>query len=124
MKPISPAFALGVGNAGGDLHPFVVIVSYIDTAAHNILDGGTHPLLIVEGFASWGGSYRLQARRFLWLWGRCIENEEWWKLRHWNHIKERGTTTLEAKSAWLVNVILSKHADAMDALPEPNLPTN
>lgn len=51
---------------------------------------------------------------------RIIENEQWWKLRHWNHIKERGTTTLEAKSAWLVNVILSKHADAMDALPEPN----
>ncbi len=51
---------------------------------------------------------------------RCIVNEEWWKLRHWDHIKERGTTTLEAKSAWLVNVILSKHADAMDALPEPN----
>ena len=51
---------------------------------------------------------------------RCIENEEWWKLRHWNHIKERGTTTLEAKSAWLINVVMSKHADFMDALPEPN----
>lgn len=51
---------------------------------------------------------------------RVIEAEEWWKLRHWNHIKERGTTTLEAKSAWLVNVIMAKHADFMDALPEPN----
>ena len=51
---------------------------------------------------------------------RVIENEEWWKLRHWNHIKERGTTMLEAKSSWLVNVLMSKHADAMDALPEPN----
>lgn len=51
---------------------------------------------------------------------RVIENEEWWKLRHWNHIKERGTTPLEAKSAWLINVLMSKHADAMDALPEPN----
>ena len=51
---------------------------------------------------------------------RVIENEEWWKMRHWSQIKERGTTTLEAKSAWLVNVILSKHADAMDATPEPN----
>ena len=48
---------------------------------------------------------------------RVIENEEWWKMRHWSQIKERGTTTLEAKSAWLVNVILSKHADAMDATP-------
>jgi hypothetical protein len=52
---------------------------------------------------------------------RVIENEEWWKLRHWQHIKERGTTTLEAKSSWLINVLMSKHADAMDALPEPNL---
>ena len=51
---------------------------------------------------------------------RCIENEEWWKLRHWEHIKERGTTTLKTKSAWLLNSILGKHADAMDALPEPN----
>jgi hypothetical protein len=51
---------------------------------------------------------------------RVIENEEWWKMRHWNWIKEKGTTSLKTKSAWLVNVILSKHADAMDATPEPN----
>lgn len=51
---------------------------------------------------------------------RTVENEEWWKLRHWKLIKERGTTTLDAKSAWLVNVIMSKHADFMDAMPEPN----
>ena len=51
---------------------------------------------------------------------RVIEDEEWWKLRHWNFIPERGTTQLKTKSAWLINVILSKHADAMDAFPEPN----
>ena len=51
---------------------------------------------------------------------RIIENDQWWKQRHWNYIKERGTTNLKTKSAWLVNVILSKHADAMDATPEPN----
>ena len=50
---------------------------------------------------------------------RIIENEEFWKLRHWNHIPEQGTTGLKTKSAWLVNVLLSKHADAMDAYPEP-----
>ena len=50
---------------------------------------------------------------------RIIENEEFWKLRHWDHIPEQGTTGLRTKSAWLVNVILSKHADAMDACPEP-----
>lgn len=52
--------------------------------------------------------------------GRLIENEQWWKGRHWNYMNEQGTTELKTKSAWLVNVILSKHADAMDAIPEPN----
>ena len=52
---------------------------------------------------------------------RIIENEEFWKLRHWEHIPEQGTTGLKTKSAWLVNVLLSKHADAMDAYPEPAL---
>ena len=51
---------------------------------------------------------------------RVIENEQWWKMRHWEHIPEQGTTSLKTKSAWLVNVILSKHADAMDAVPEAN----
>ena len=52
---------------------------------------------------------------------RVIENNEWWKLRHWEQMREQGTTGLKTKSAWLINVILSKHADAMDALPEPNV---
>ena len=50
---------------------------------------------------------------------RLIENEEFWKLRHWEHVPEQGTTGLKTRSAWLVNVLLSKHADAMDAYPEP-----
>ena len=51
---------------------------------------------------------------------RLIENDKWWRQRHWDVIPEKGTTQLKTKSAWLVNVVLSKHADAMDALPEPN----
>ena len=50
---------------------------------------------------------------------RIVENEEYWKLRHWDHMAQTGTTALKTKSAWLVNVLLSKHADAMDAYPEP-----
>lgn len=50
---------------------------------------------------------------------RIIENEQWWKLRHWDYM-EKPTTDLKTKSAWLVNMILSKHADAMDAFPEPS----
>ena len=43
-------------------------------------------------------------------------NEDWWKLRHWENKNEKVRS-----SAWLWNVIVSKHADAMDAYPEPNL---
>ena len=49
---------------------------------------------------------------------RIIENEQWWKLRHWDYM-EKPTTDLKTKSAWLVNMILAKHADAMDCYPEP-----
>lgn len=51
---------------------------------------------------------------------RIIEDDQWWRQRHWNVIREQGTTQLKTKSAWLVNVVLSKHADAMDATPEAN----
>ncbi len=52
---------------------------------------------------------------------RILENEDYWRLRHWDRIPEQGTTGLKTKSAWLLNVLLSKHADAMDAYPEPSL---
>lgn len=47
---------------------------------------------------------------------KIIANEDWWKLRHWEY-----DTNKVNSSAWLWNVIVSKHADAMDAYPEPNL---
>ncbi len=42
---------------------------------------------------------------------RIIENEQWWRMRHYNF--DAGTTP----SAWLFNSIINKHADAMDNLP-------
>lgn len=48
---------------------------------------------------------------------KIIANEDWWKLRHWN---ASGKAEVEP-SAWLWNVIVSKHADSMDAFPEPNM---
>ena len=50
---------------------------------------------------------------------RLLEDEDFWRLRHREHMPEQGTGPLKTRSAWLVNVILSKHADAMDAYPEP-----
>lgn len=55
---------------------------------------------------------------------RIIASENWWKLR--NASEERQQTDIVkkgfvSKSGWLHNVIVSKHADAMEAYPEPNI---
>ena len=56
---------------------------------------------------------------------RIIAAENWWKLR--NTIEEQKVTNIgadggfTATSGWLHNVIVSKHADAMEAYPEPNI---
>ncbi len=55
---------------------------------------------------------------------RIIASENWWKLR--NASEEQKQTDIVkkgfvSKSGWLHNVIVSKHADAMEAYPEPNI---
>ena len=56
---------------------------------------------------------------------RIVESENWWKLR--NDMEEQKATELgkdggfKSVSGWLHNVIVSKHADAMEAYPEPNI---
>ena len=56
---------------------------------------------------------------------RLKENEQFWKLRHWQEMDKHGTGGNAADprptSGWLVNCILSKHADAMDCYPEPTV---
>jgi hypothetical protein len=58
---------------------------------------------------------------------RIIENEEWYKLQHWEQIRNKGGNVKEnivdpePTSAWLFNSIANKHADAMDNYPEPNV---
>ena len=57
------------------------------------------------------------------LYRRIRDNEEWWRMR--NDAQERKVTEIGkdggfvAKSAWLVNVIISKDADGIEAYPEP-----
>ncbi len=50
-----------------------------------------------------------------------IENERWYKLRHWEYIDKRGSkqARTEPTSGWLFNTIMNKHADAMDNYPDP-----
>lgn len=51
---------------------------------------------------------------------RIVANEQWWKLRHWQQMNLHDPReTVEPVSAWLFNIILNKHADAMDNRPEP-----
>lgn len=50
---------------------------------------------------------------------QVIDNEKWWKLQHWELIKNKSDGTPEPVSAWLFNMIHNKHADMMDNVPEP-----
>lgn len=55
---------------------------------------------------------------------RVVAAENWWKLR--NEMEEMKVSSLDdggfrSKSGWLHNVIVSKHADGMEAYPEPNI---
>lgn len=52
---------------------------------------------------------------------RIIDNEQWYKLRHWECIDKSKKREIEPTSAWLFNCIANKHADAMDNFPAPNV---
>ena len=53
---------------------------------------------------------------------RVVAAEQWWKLRNETEERKKGigwSDDFRAKSGWLHNVIVSKHADAMENYPEP-----
>ena len=51
---------------------------------------------------------------------RVVENDQWYRLRHWQRMRPSGNPgDPEPASAWLLNCLLNKHADAMDNYPEP-----
>lgn len=51
---------------------------------------------------------------------RVIADEKWWKGHAWDTMAEQGNPMDPKRpTKWLVNVILGKHADMMDAFPEP-----
>ena len=54
---------------------------------------------------------------------RCLAAENWWRLRNSaEEAKEvQSLSGFKAVSGWLHNVIVSKHADGMDAYPQPNI---
>ena len=59
---------------------------------------------------------------------RIVEEERWYKLRHWEIIRGKKSAAMQGEearpeptSAWLFNSIANKHADIMDNYPEPNV---
>lgn len=56
---------------------------------------------------------------------RIKSSEQWWKLRNSAEERHRSASISESNyksaSGWLHNVIVSKHADMMEAYPEPNI---
>lgn len=63
---------------------------------------------------------------------KIIENEQWYKLRHWECMRTHSGSPfkkgvgdmpkqVQPTSAWLFNCLSNKHADAMDNFPAPNV---
>lgn len=51
---------------------------------------------------------------------RIIDNEQWYKLRHWECMRGK-ENQVKPTSGWLFNCIANKLADAMDNFPSPNV---
>ena len=52
---------------------------------------------------------------------RLVENQQWYKLRQWECLRKSKKNQVEPASAWLLNAIANKHADAMDNFPSANV---
>ena len=62
---------------------------------------------------------------------RVVNNEEWWKIHNWEHIKKKDAVKADrenpngietpSSSAWLFNSITNKIADFSDNYPEANI---
>lgn len=52
---------------------------------------------------------------------KIVNNEQWYKMRHWEEIRGSEKNQVEPASGWLFNSIANKHADAMDNFPSPNI---
>lgn len=51
---------------------------------------------------------------------RLVDNEKWWDARGWNTMPEQGNQeSAKRPTMWLYNVVMGKHADMMEAYPEP-----
>ena len=49
---------------------------------------------------------------------KIVNEEKFWKGRHWDAVQRKDGQTTAPTSAWMFNSIVNKHADAMDSYPE------
>lgn len=53
---------------------------------------------------------------------RIIDNEQWWKGRHWEQMRDNEEDGMpKPVSSWLFNSLINKHAEAMDNFPKANV---
>lgn len=52
---------------------------------------------------------------------KIIQNEQWYKLRHWECMRVKKKQEIQPTSGWLFNCIANKHATVMDNFPSPNV---
>lgn len=52
---------------------------------------------------------------------RLIENERWWEGRAFDLMQEGNRLQAKRPTKWLFNVIMGKHADMVEAFPEPTI---
>jgi len=52
---------------------------------------------------------------------KIVDNEQWYKMRHWDQMRGNDNNQVQPASGWLFNAIANKHADAMDNFPSPNI---
>ena len=55
---------------------------------------------------------------------RVTASENWWRLKSWRQIQKGNPMDDKWASAWLFNVIMGKHADAVAAYPAPAVRPN
>ena len=52
---------------------------------------------------------------------RLVANEKWWEGRAWDQMDEGNKLQAKHPTKWLFNVIMGKHADMVEAYPEPSI---
>ena len=103
----------------------VKIVNGSDTVKYETVSGSEQGPITQETVALAEETLRKYKDGKANLENRIIENEQWWKLRHWETIRKNqakgANKEPEPTSAWLFNSLANKHADAMDNYPSASV---